>query len=403
MRSASHSTWAVAALVTGLVACGFYDAIPTPSDPLLPSFGLPDAGLPNLPDAGSGGAHDDGGSRRSDGGFELPDGGFELPDGGFTLPDGGFDFPDGGTQADAGSEAGPQVFAAGQAQPMELGLTGSHVYWVNLQGATLQRAAKVGGAPELLASRPLRAALQVDEGAPYFVAVGGSGTDALTRLPSTMLYGTALAAWPAQPLAVGALAQNSASVFAETSVGLVQAQKDGSGLRTRLSGSGFRAGLAADDDGLYTSDTSSGRILWLPPELSATTVYVVATVPTSSRVQALHAGGGTLFVALDSTPAGSASCTGVSLLRAPNRGGSLSPLALSPGCVAGLATDATHVYWLSSLPGQGSLLLRSPLGGGAASQLAVLEDVSPSLAVDASHVYWSEPNQGRVMRMLKPQ
>jgi hypothetical protein len=397
-----RSAWAVAALVGGLVACGFYDAVPSPSSPFVPDLGLPDAGLPNLPDGGF--QLPDGGYALPDGGFALPDGGFQLPDGGFQLPDGGYGLPDGGfgqVPACPPTTCVPEVFISGQGSPQGVAVSAERVYWTDPQSAALSAMRKDGRTREVLYSGALEPALRVDGSRvyvvrPWFVTPATTHSLAEVNTPAA-----SLATWPAQALRPGALAQNLTTLFVDTRQGLVQALKDGWGSRVRLGSAGQRAGLAADEQGAYFSYRDSGQLMRVDPSFESDRVDGIANAPAGTRVEVLHVSAGTLYAAVTLAPDGYCN-RGASLLRVPTAGGAFASVSTSPGCVVDLASDAQHLYWLASVPGQGTLLLRAPQGGGDAWQLAKLQADSPSLAVDDTHVYWTEPALGRVMRMAKP-
>jgi hypothetical protein len=92
-------------------------------------------------------------------------------------------------------------------------------------------------------------------------------------------------------------------------------------------------------------------------------------------------------------------CTGT-VSKMPLDGGAVLALAPEQNNPAGLAVDATHVYWANSgspcTDGAGpcsGAILSVPLGGGAITTLASQLDAPGRVAVDTTSIYWT--NQGR--------
>ena len=85
-----------------------------------------------------------------------------------------------------------------------------------------------------------------------------------------------------------------------------------------------------------------------------------------------------------------------SLARVPVGGGAITTIVTPHvGGAAGIAVDATSVYWLTltgdcpPLPSSGTVM-SATLQGGWVSTLAALEDESPlAIAVNSTNVYWS--------------
>ncbi len=393
---------AAVAMVGGLVACGIYDAVPSPGNPFGPGSGLPDAGLPNLPD---------GGYALPDGGFQLPDGGFSLPDGGFQLPDGGFQVPDGGGSPDGGFQvpdagctgaACPQVLSASEGEPLAIALSGSDVYWANMEPPAVRRVPKAGGtATTLLTAERLQAPLVVDWSNFYVVASTGQG-NFLVRSPLGAGITETWTSWSIGNVGVSGLTHNASTLFADTAEGLLEIDKARPGHTVRL-GLGVRRGLSASAAGLYFADLQARSIVYVSSSGGHETVALLPEGMTATALYIEPSTHAPLWVALQPETADPDECPGGPLLVQRVVSGGFVQFTESPGCVVSLAADATHLYWLAAVPPRGSRVLRAAHGSGTVEQVTETPGVGSSLALDATHVYWSERSTGRILRIRKPQ
>jgi hypothetical protein len=80
------------------------------------------------------------------------------------------------------------------------------------------------------------------------------------------------------------------------------------------------------------------------------------------------------------------------LLKVPVRGGSVTTLYSGDSTgVAGIALDATSVYWtnFSDEPGWPGSVMKIPLGGGPTTTLAAGQYDTGDIVVDSASVYWT--------------
>jgi hypothetical protein len=84
------------------------------------------------------------------------------------------------------------------------------------------------------------------------------------------------------------------------------------------------------------------------------------------------------------------------LMQAPLGGGSPTVLASNLASVAGVAFDATSVYWtlLGTYNANNGTVMKVPIGSGSATTLASGQDAPAAIAVDTASVYWANDNQG---------
>jgi hypothetical protein len=84
------------------------------------------------------------------------------------------------------------------------------------------------------------------------------------------------------------------------------------------------------------------------------------------------------------------------ILAANGATGSTTTIANRIAHPAGLAIDASYVYWTDS-----ASVTRAPLGGGPAMTLASRLNGPKQIAVDARAVYWTSSGDGTVMKLAK--
>jgi hypothetical protein len=150
--------------------------------------------------------------------------------------------------------------------------------------------------------------------------------------------------------------------------------------------------MVLDDSGVYlTEHTMLGRVLRVTTDGSAP-IKVLASrqnLPAGIAVDATH-----VYWANWTTG------TGGSVSRVPKAGGTIEILAADELGPQQVAVDATHVYWGNHADGVKQGIRRMPKLGGAVEMLSA--GGSPTgLALDDTHVYWAEWATATVNRRAK--
>jgi hypothetical protein len=222
-----------------------------------------------------------------------------------------------------------------------MAIDGASVYWTTCgdpTGGYVLKVPKAGGEVVMLASGDRLSGIAVDATSVYWVAgTSDASSGAIERVAVGGGTPTTLATRPGPP-----------------------------------------AHLAVDDSYVYWSEQMDGAIMKVALAGGASTTVASASLPWN--------------IALDTTDV---YWLGTGVMKAPKSGGAAT--ALTPETpslpTAGLAVNATNVYFTSGPPGGASGVSSVPVGGGT---VAVVSPTSSSLttpgpiAIDANRVYWAD-------------
>ena len=291
----------------------------------------------------------------------------------------------------------PQVIVDNRADPYNLTLDASNIYWVEKRvgGGALCKVPKSGGTTTTLSSNLAEpTAVTVDSGFAYVLERNNGSNGMIHRVPL---------AGGSSELVVSGLtnAQNN----------LVQAGNNlywgdyvpgvGGVIKTASKGANSTASIVAQGNGLLNLQTAidtDGIYLFIRNDLNQMLRFPIA----GGSPSILGPTGTTSFLSAIRVLTGTVYFTGDNLVGSiPVAGGAKITVATgnTPGA---LAVDNSYVYFIDATPPGGNVK-RAGIGGG---QLKTYYPQAGSIGidVDATHVYWITnftSNQGKVMRAPK--
>jgi hypothetical protein len=290
------------------------------------------------------------------------------------------------------SQADLVTLASGQTCPWGMAIDDTSVYWTNCgdpTGGYVLKVPKAGGEVVKLASGDRLSGIAVANGSVYWVAgTSDASSGAIMEIPVGGGPPTTLTSRPGPPAHIAA--DSSYVYWAEQNAGVM-----------KVAITGGAAGMVASAQMPWWIALGETDVLWMGQGvMMAPKAGGAATALTSSFPTLPPAG-----LAVDATnvyftsgPPGGMS--GVSTV--PMKGGAVTLVTSGvPSSTPGpIAIDSTRAYWAD-----GSNVVHTvSLSGGAPTTLAVDQNNVVAIAVDASAVYWlvngnASTGQGAVMKL----
>ena len=308
------------------------------------------------------------------------------------------------------------AIVTGQNAPLGVAADGSHLYWANVLDQAIEQANPDGSSPhaivtglgdlKLMAVTPPPAALafipspfdfgQVGTGqtsSPQTFTLANTGGQATGALTDTLTGAAAFTVTGDTCTGISLVAGGTCTVavrFAPASIATDTARLTGVSANPAVTATAALTGTGVRPRFLYWTDqigTASGTVSVIPLTGigTPTTLVTGQASPAGVAVDASHIYWGT--VATRVAPA--------MIAEAPLTGGRPTALVRTGlDTPSGVAVDASHIYWADS--GSGTVSGRS-LTGGITIALYVSTFAAPSgVAVDSGHVYWANSGNGTI-------
>lgn len=289
----------------------------------------------------------------------------------------------------------PTELAAGGKEIQFIALDDASVYWTDFALGTVNKVAKAGGAPQVIAGgRGSPSGLTVSHGTVFWTEFSGD------QLASRASSGDG----PATTLATG---QDGAFDVTTLDDGIYWTTFRGCTVASLADGVSKQLDHAKQP---FTSIVSSdGRVFWISFQKKSVERFDVDSSTRSTLVN-----GGTHLPSAIATDGanvyfGETSSKQMTMGSVPSNGGATKGLFASGcdddgivgSCLAGIATDGTSVYFSAAKGGPndadaGGLVRRVPVEGGEVTVVATHQARPFSIAVDDSCVYWSNLGDGSI-------
>jgi len=303
------------------------------------------------------------------------------------------------------------TLASGQNHPRAITVNGGTVYWTTTQSAqtmfgTIMTVPAAGGTPTALASgsptdpwNPM--SIAVDFANVYFTNLdGGSATTgwvrkvpkgggAVVQLASTLLSPSLSPVPPNVDQPIFGIGFDALNVYYGTVGGELKVPIIGGPVSGALAISAVY-GVALDGNGSCATGyigplPQSNGFVFCQPEGS--------NIATSVAANLIFPAG----IAIDATNVYWTDNGDGTVNRAPRTGGTITTIASGQSFPFGIAIDSTNVYWTNN----GGQVMKAPLAGGTATTLASGQSYPMGIAVDATSVYWTNNGDGSVMKSSK--
>ena len=286
--------------------------------------------------------------------------------------------PDGAQEASAGP-----VIASGQANPWSIAVDNSNVYWTTLSSSgVVMQMPKAGGAAPL--------ALATNQYDPFGIVVDGTyayWSDSLGAIKRVPIGGGTVTTLATLNGNVGySLAVNSTTLFVGGDE-LVAMPKGGGTVDVLATDQGQTWGMAIDETNVYWSaESGNGSVNYLPLGGGAVTPLVSnVNDPSGIDVDATHV----YFTLLSEGKIESV----------PIAGGHVTEIVTDTPTPLVLRVDSGRLYWASSTPT--GAILETDLTSGTNSTIATGLDYPAGVALDASNIYWTVAFAGTIMTASK--
>jgi hypothetical protein len=187
-------------------------------------------------------------------------------------------------------------------------------------------------------------------------------------------------------------------IYWATGSTIMQANLDGTGVTTLVTGQDDPGAVAVDSSHIYwvnstdaNGDLNSGTVM--EANLDGTGVTTLVTGQDDPGAVAVDSSHIYWTTETEYPPTGT--------IMAANLDGTGATTLLTTPNIAGIAVDSSHIYWTnytdSNFDPNNGTINKANLDGTGATTLLTGQNYPFSLAVDTSHIYWTSPVSGTIM------